>query len=614
MFDPSVEVIEITIQSGLQTRILESPTLTLTAEHADTVQHLIETFCRESGFESCPEYYLRTSDGTKLGLHDTVQKCAIQSGAVLVLMSAADKDGSPMSFGCSQWWLLAGISLLLGGIGIAAISFVFVNNATTEFEYGIVFDAGSSHTHMYIYQWNGGKLNGTAVAKQIYKCKAKALSTFESHPYDAGTSLIPCLSNATSVIPADCQSDTRLYLGATAGMRLVHAARPNISGAIFDSIRYEIGKFPFYFTNASAQARIISGEEEGTFSWITANYLIGTFGVAPDPHAHPSTPNVNTYGALDMGGASTQITFQPESHTILLPEFAYDLSLYGTNYTLYTHSFLCYGINEAERRLQAQLVKDQNYSSTIQNPCGPKGNQTTLAYDIVFEAPCTKGPQALHAYGYEIVADGSVDALANFTFIGESDPDGCYDVTSKLFNFTSCNYTECSFNGQFQPPVHGQYFAISSYYYLMDFLNFTSESNFSLEEFERAATHLCNLTWNEVKNLPTDFPSGLPRFCFQSQFIQIILTEGFKFNSSNWESIQFVENVAGTDLGWALGFMLHSSNVIPEEYPEPAISLVTFVLLMILFVIFLVIAVAFACHAHRRRYHKARHLYEKLEV
>ena len=34
------------------------------------------------------------------------------------------------------------------------------------FQYGIVFDAGSSHTSMFIYRWEGTKINLTAVATQ----------------------------------------------------------------------------------------------------------------------------------------------------------------------------------------------------------------------------------------------------------------------------------------------------------------------------------------------------------------------------------------------------------------------------------------------------------------
>jgi apyrase len=59
-------------------------------------------------------------------------------------------------------------------------------------------------------------------------------------------------------------------------------------------------------------------------------------------------------GALDLGGASEQITFVPQN----LPSHGrVDLRLYGQNYTVYTHSYLCFGRNEANRQLLASLVK-----------------------------------------------------------------------------------------------------------------------------------------------------------------------------------------------------------------------------------------------------------------
>jgi hypothetical protein len=65
----------------------------------------------------------------------------------------------------------------------------------------------------------------------------------------------------------------------------------------------------------------------------------------------------NTVGALDMGGASTQITFYPGNRVVIPKDYSGDVVLYGMNYTVYTHSYLCYGINEIERKYKALLVK-----------------------------------------------------------------------------------------------------------------------------------------------------------------------------------------------------------------------------------------------------------------
>ena len=58
-----------------------------------------------------------------------------------------------------------------------------------------------------------------------------------------------------------------------------------------------------------------------------------------------------------MGGASAEITFIPKRNTDLPSDYSSFVRLYGNNYTVYTHSFLCYGMKEAERRFLASLVQ-----------------------------------------------------------------------------------------------------------------------------------------------------------------------------------------------------------------------------------------------------------------
>lgn len=70
---------------------------------------------------------------------------------------------------------------------------------------------------------------------------------------------------------------------------------------------------------------------------------------------HPD--GAETTGALDLGGASTQISFAVGKTLELNATGIMQVSLYGYTYKLYTHSFQCYGRNEAEKQLQAILLK-----------------------------------------------------------------------------------------------------------------------------------------------------------------------------------------------------------------------------------------------------------------
>lgn len=79
--------------------------------------------------------------------------------------------------------------------------------------------------------------------------------------------------------------------------------------------------------------------------------VLGQFSFA-EKWEHPQDTEV--LGALDLGGASTQITFQPgvaleDRNTSVF------FRLYGTNYSLYSQSYLCYGQSQALKMLLAAL-------------------------------------------------------------------------------------------------------------------------------------------------------------------------------------------------------------------------------------------------------------------
>lgn len=63
-----------------------------------------------------------------------------------------------------------------------------------------------------------------------------------------------------------------------------------------------------------------------------------------------------TTGALDLGGASTQISFIP-GKSEQNPNSTLEVTLYGYRYNVYTHSFQCYGRDESEKRLLASLAQ-----------------------------------------------------------------------------------------------------------------------------------------------------------------------------------------------------------------------------------------------------------------
>ncbi|XP_046334445.2 ectonucleoside triphosphate diphosphohydrolase 1-like isoform X2 [Haliotis rufescens] len=580
-----------------------------------SVEGLMRRVCKDANVPLLPHYVLKNARNEVLPSLETLNNLDVINGSVLHWDDDDLSTKTSVKGWCNTWWFMCLIAFFIGAIGLVAISIIKSKESAVAYSYGIVFDAGSSHTSMYIYQWNGAKLNETAVASQFGEPvtpPVAGISHFTTDTTEGRHVVKICLDAAQDRIPRKNWKKTPVYLGATAGMRMLNEVNKTISNEILAVIRKAISEYSFI--TSDDDALIITGEEEGAFSWITSNYVEGTFHVTP-PTSNMLSENMKpkTTGALDMGGASAQISFIPN---MTVPQgYSRPVELYGHNYTLYTHSFLCYGINEALRRYRAALVQSQNFSVEINDPCAPAGWKSNFTHDALFQAPCVGGQHAVDTFGSRIIPDVYLDDDTVFLFSGASDVEKCQSfVADSLFNFSAqCDDSPCSFNGVFQPPVVGDFYAFSTFYYVTNFLNLTDGTKaFTLPDFHAAIDGFCNKTWQEVEVMPAAKKSALPSYCFQSNFIDIILTRGYGFDTSNWNNLHFVEKVANTKIGWSLGFMLNKSNGIPVNEPQNSISTVTFVLLTVLFALFILAAVGFACHARLYRAAKAKRKYTRL--
>ncbi len=63
---------------------------------------------------------------------------------------------------------------------------------------------------------------------------------------------------------------------------------------------------------------------------------------------------------MDLGGASTQIAFAVQED-LTGPDYLH-VKLYGYPYNVYTHSFLCYGKNEVEKRILDIVIQVRSFS------------------------------------------------------------------------------------------------------------------------------------------------------------------------------------------------------------------------------------------------------------
>lgn len=70
------------------------------------------------------------------------------------------------------------------------MSLISLSSLQPSPQYGIVLDAGSSHTAMYIYKWPADKQNGTGVVTQHTECHPKGKTVSQRKDSSRGLSAI----------------------------------------------------------------------------------------------------------------------------------------------------------------------------------------------------------------------------------------------------------------------------------------------------------------------------------------------------------------------------------------------------------------------------------------
>uniref|UniRef100_A0A8C3XDP5 Ectonucleoside triphosphate diphosphohydrolase 8 n=1 Tax=Cyanoderma ruficeps TaxID=181631 RepID=A0A8C3XDP5_9PASS len=401
--------------------------------------------------------------------------------------------------------------------------------------YGLVFDAGSTHTSLYIYQWRADKENGTGIVSQVEACSVSGpgISSYADDPAGAGASLRPCLDRAMKIVPAEQQRDTATYLGATAGMRLLREENSTKAEQVLAAVSKAIGEYPVDFRGA----RILTGSEEGSFGWITVNYLLETLVKVQLGERHsPCTaaPGQNQGPVLWEPGMLRELT--GGMHPVLLGRRSCSLGWAVGRVSVALHS-----------------------SAQISHPCYPRGYQENLTVAELYDSPCVRAPSS--------ASPGLV-----LTVTGTGDPATCGTAVQRLFNFSCGAQWPCGFNGVYQPPVRGQFFAFSGFYYTLHLLNLTEGQSLSL--VNASIRQICNSSWKQVQELfPRASRTQLRDACTASSYILTLLLQGYKFNYTTWPNIYFVQQVANTDVGWTLGYMLNLTNMIPSEPPAAVTQL-----------------------------------------
>ncbi|CAF0733058.1 unnamed protein product [Adineta steineri] len=528
--------------------------------------------------------------------------------------------------------------------------------------YAIVFDAGSSHTEMFVYHWPADKSDGlgtTSSVNEFFTCpvaavyageskkkgeaiKLKAISDFEQHLDQLHDYFKPCLQKAMSQIPSNRQKFAPVFLGATAGMRLSRLRNATRANQVFETIRDIFSRYPFQFV-AARQVRILTGMEEAIDGWITTNILLEKFKhrhakkKQMDSSVGPDELDPDMVGVLDLGGASTQVTFTYKATADDEPipaEFTTNITLFDSVYSPYAHSYLCWGKNEALRRYRARLINAAvNNNRTfapattrilIRDPCLASGANDSLTAANIFRSPCTMNEHQQFNNNANVTL---------FTFVGVGNAAQCRQRLTSLFDAkrndktVNCTFKQeyCTFDHTFQPnlPSKINFIGLSGYYYVFDNLahGMTKPSeatkeryklkDFSLEEINQRLVSVCETNYPrlyEQESMTSSNEIHKRALCFDAWYMWLLLTYAIGFKDSDLKRLSFANTFPTGKVGWTLGYMINQTNYIPAEFREKPIGknqYFSWVTISLIIVLVTLIFLILTCHTYiRHAYYK----------
>ena len=249
-------------------------------------------------------------------------------------------------------------------------------------QYALMIDAGSTGSRIHVYKFhNCGP--SPAYEYETFVQKQPGLSAYAGRADEAAQSLDSLLAEAMRAVPEALRRCAPVAVKATAGLRLLGTAQ---AAEILDAVRGRLRTvYPFPLAPQEPAVTIMDGRDEGVFAWVTTNYLLDTIRADSPRTAVP-------YAVLDLGGASTQIVFEPvfrrpgqddaAAAVVSLEEgeHRYELSFGGSERVLYQHSYLGYGLMRARKRVHRLVnflasFRTNDAGAELANPCLARGTR-----------------------------------------------------------------------------------------------------------------------------------------------------------------------------------------------------------------------------------------------
>lgn len=453
-----------------------------------------------------------------------------------------------------------------------------------ELRYSVIIDCGSSGSRAHIFKWKKKrKSSHIELVKDDTKSRhiTPGLSTFKDDPDKASDYMEPIMDYISELIPTEKHYDTSIHFMATAGLRLLDESTQK---AILSDIDKDLkGKYSF----PKIKSQVITGEQEGIYSWISLNMNKNL----------RNSQYSQTYGMIEMGGASTQVAF--ELNDELEEAILNDLKNYSGSGSgqavaafkneqlrldvspehsvrLITVTFLGLGVNSAREAAIDLYIKDY-----VKNSSNQLSQQSDFSqFEMVLKDSC------LPAGSSEVVIRPTALLTNNDTSIGlvikqseqtfrirlegTGDFFSCMSHLERVIQFARRERLNCQSKSQpcamdllgtnFIPYHKYPFIGLSEMFFTTNEM-IDSAGQFNRSKVLHETKRICETKYNDllsryVQNGSSADSDRVLYECFKASWLLTILhTSGLNM-PTNYENFRTLDELDGEQIDWTTGAML----------------------------------------------------------
>lgn len=400
--------------------------------------------------------------------------------------------------------------------------------------FAAVIDAGSTGTrlHLYRYVYNTDPSGiPIVVEEETFKEVKPGLSSFNNNPKGAAATVRDLLQLARATVPHFMWEKTPITLKATAGLRLLPG---DMADDILTEVEDEIFNSGFFAVPNAVS--IMSGSDEGTYSWFTLNLLLNTLYSKDSKSSTILGPQASrSAAAFDLGGGSTQLTFWPSHDAIFDRYSGYErhIDFFGHNLKLFTHSFLGNGLVAA--RLNVLMG-----STPVE-----------LQEDDKLTSSCL--PEDFHLIDWEYaLKKWSINGTSSYSY------ENCYETAREFVHKSDIMQLT---------DLRGKMVYLFSYFFdrglnsgLVEDIN---GGPVKLADYKEAARIACSRPSSALHG-----PHWMPWQCHDLTYIYSLLHDGYGFADD--QPLFLAKKIKGMEVAWAQGLsyaLINEFNDHQQNHP-----------------------------------------------